>query len=401
MNFRSSSFWYLLGELVSKGLPFLLLPYLTRKLGVESFGDLAYTLSIVAVVMVFLSLSQEAAMMSYYYKKGKYGLKHLLVSGTIINLVMSLTMMLILSFFIQNVDLVISLASVSVFYSLFLASMQAQQRVKWYVVIQISYSILMVVSTIYFLENFSYATLDRVRLDSLIFSYSVIILPFVFFILRSFDKTKIKLLKKYLLYILGYGLPLLLHQLGIYVKGQLDRVFIYQNYSSSELGIYSAGVQLAMVLTVVLLAINKALVPSYYQALRNNILFVSKIKRYALLGGIMSFIPAIIAFIIPNNIYVWFLGDVFAESKYYVVAYLLGLGLTIPYLVMVNYFFYHGYNGIISKVTLASAFIYLVLLITFSSMKLEYVPFALYASNLVICGCLYYYLSVFNNGEEK
>ncbi|MCT8759307.1 flippase, partial [Glaesserella parasuis] len=33
---------YLIGEFASKSLPFLLLPYLTNKLGMEGFGELSY-----------------------------------------------------------------------------------------------------------------------------------------------------------------------------------------------------------------------------------------------------------------------------------------------------------------------------------------------------------------------
>ena len=42
MKLLKDSLIYLLGELAAKALPFLLLPYLTRKFGAAGYGDLSY-----------------------------------------------------------------------------------------------------------------------------------------------------------------------------------------------------------------------------------------------------------------------------------------------------------------------------------------------------------------------
>ena len=42
MSIMKDSSVYLTGELLSKSIPFLLLPYLSRKLGLEGFGELSY-----------------------------------------------------------------------------------------------------------------------------------------------------------------------------------------------------------------------------------------------------------------------------------------------------------------------------------------------------------------------
>ncbi|HHF3653343.1 TPA: flippase, partial [Haemophilus influenzae] len=42
MKVFKDSVIYLVGELSSKLVPFLLLPYLSRKLGVEGYGSLSY-----------------------------------------------------------------------------------------------------------------------------------------------------------------------------------------------------------------------------------------------------------------------------------------------------------------------------------------------------------------------
>ncbi|WP_032050513.1 lipopolysaccharide biosynthesis protein, partial [Acinetobacter baumannii] len=186
-----------------------------------------------------------------------------------------------------------------------------------------------------------------------------------------------------------YGIPLILHQLGIYVKGQLDRIFIYQQYSKSELGIYSAGVQVAALLPVVLMAVNKAIIPYYYQSLREKNLTIHDIKKYTLYSLPLCLIPAILAWCIPEKLFLWFLGQDYANSKYYIVMYLLGFGLTLPYLLLVNYFFYHGKNLVISKITLTASLCYLGLLWLFSIRDITLVPYALILSNILLIGILW------------
>ena len=51
---------YLFGEALSKGLPFFMLPYLTRKLGADGFGELSYYLMWLALLNVFISLATES-----------------------------------------------------------------------------------------------------------------------------------------------------------------------------------------------------------------------------------------------------------------------------------------------------------------------------------------------------
>lgn len=299
------AFLYLFGELVSKGVPFALLPYLTRKLGTEGFGELSYYLSIVAAIMIFISLSQEAATLSYYYKKGKNALPYLIVSGFLINLVMSLLVSYVLYFFINNTFIIILLASLSVIYSFYLAVLQAQQKVRQYIFVQISCALFIALFTFVFLE-YNISDFVNKRLESLILAYFLVSIPFIIFLLKSIRKIDVRKVRLYSVYILIYGIPLILHQLGIYVKGQLDRIFIYQQYSKSELGIYSAGVQVAALLPVVLMAVNKAIIPYYYQSLREKNLTIHDIKKYTLYSLPLCLIPAILAWCIPEKLFLWF-----------------------------------------------------------------------------------------------
>ncbi len=53
MKILKDSFIYLFGELFAKALPFLLLPYLTRKLGVAGFGELSFYQTVFSLLVIF------------------------------------------------------------------------------------------------------------------------------------------------------------------------------------------------------------------------------------------------------------------------------------------------------------------------------------------------------------
>ncbi|MDG9787050.1 oligosaccharide flippase family protein [Acinetobacter johnsonii] len=395
----SHALLYLLGELVAKGVPFALLPYLTRKLGTDGFGELSYYLSIVVVVMIFLSLSQEAATLSYYYRKGKNGLKYLILAGFFINLIMSLVVFIIVANITSNALIIVTLASVSVIYSFYLAVLQAQKKVKQYICVQILCASLVASFTFIFLE-YSISDFVSKRLESLVIAYAIVSIPFFVFFIKKLKFFKIKKIKIYIIYILTYGLPLILHQSSFFVKGQLDRLFISEQYSKAELGIYSAGVQVAAVLPIALMALNKAIVPYYYQSLKDQKLSIQNIKKYTLFCLPLCIIPALIGYILPESVYVWFLGGNYAASKYYTVMYLLGYGANLPYLILVNYFFYHGKNMLISKMTLISSIVYILFLYFFSSHSIELIPYALIFSNLILILILIFNLKV-EKGFER
>lgn len=159
---------------------------------------------------------------------------------------------------------------------------------------------------------------------------------------------------------------LILHQSSFFIKGQLDRIIIYQKYSNADLGLYSAGVQIAAILPIILMALNKAIIPYYYQGLKEGSLNIEKIKKYTLYTVPVCVVPAIIGFMLPESFYLWFLGEEYNGSKYYAVLYLIGYGANLPYLILVNYFFYNGKNLIISNMNFISAIVYLMFLYIFS-----------------------------------
>ena len=393
MRILKDSFIYLVGELFAKSLPFLMLPYLTRKLGPEGFGELSYYLTWLALFGIFIGLSQEGAVTRYFYFYGKKALNTVVTAGYLYNIVISAILLLGCWFFQAEIMAYIVLATMfQSFVNVQLALRQCQKQPLKYITIQIILSLTNVIFTIAALELFSenlvaYRVLAIVVANALTFFMASFVLGNLF---SNENRITADRLKLGALYIFSFGIPLILHQSSFFIKGQLDRLFIYEQYTKAELGIYSAGVQVAAVLPIVLMALNKAILPYYYQNLKEDKLSISTIKKYTLLCIPLCIIPALIGLVLPESIYTWFLGENYAASKYYVVMYLLGYGANLPYLILVNYFFYYGKNMLISKITLISSVVYLLFLFIFSMRSIELIPYALLISNLALLAVLWF-----------
>ena len=95
MQLLKDSAIYVIGELFSKIVPFLLLPYLSRKLGVEGFGELSYYQTYLALFGIFLLLGQDGAVARYFYFYGKRSLDLVVRSGYAYTIVIGSLMLLV------------------------------------------------------------------------------------------------------------------------------------------------------------------------------------------------------------------------------------------------------------------------------------------------------------------
>jgi len=387
MRIFKDSFIYLIGELFAKSLPFLMLPYLTRKLGPEGFGELSYYLTWLALFGIFIGLSQEGAVTRYFYFYGNKALNTVVTAGYLYNFVISAILLLGCWFFQAEIMAYIVLATMfQSFINVQLALRQCQKQPVKYITLQIILSLTSVIFTIAALELFNedlvaYRILAIVVANALTFFIASVVLGDLF---SSKNRITLKRLKLSALYIFSFGIPLILHQSSFFIKGQLDRLFIYEQYTKAELGVYSAGVQVAAVLPIVLMALNKAIVPYYYQGLKEKKLSIQSIKKYTLLCMPLCIVPALISFVFPESFYVWFLGEKYAASKYYVVMYLLGYGMNLPYLMLVNYLFFHAKNKLIANVTFLTSLVYVALLVVLSEISIKVIPLSLLIANLLM-----------------
>ncbi|MCX2758274.1 oligosaccharide flippase family protein [Vibrio sp. Sgm 22] len=386
MKIIKDSIVYVSGEVLTKLIPFLMLPYLTRELGPSQFGELANTLAYVAMVSIFVGLSQEGALARYYYRYGFKAIHLVYVSCVVYSLgaVFTISLFIYLFSFDDEVSLFILLLSLSqTLLTSQLSLKQVQKKPKDYVFIQVTCSLASVILTITFFELFG--STYELRLLSVILAnllslcVGTYLNSSVFFRGRSIN---IKTLKKTNKYIVFYGAPLLVHKVSFFVKGNVDKIVVFNYFSAEELGSYSAAFQLSSVVMIVLASMNKALVPYYYEALKSGSLNANRIKSFAFKCYPLIALVSLPFFFIPDEVYIFVLGKGYDNVAQYVGVFVLGFALQIPYYLTVNFYFYHAKTVTISKITFFSSFLYILSLFFFSRLSIAYIPYALVIANL-------------------
>ncbi|VEH66007.1 polysaccharide biosynthesis protein [Rodentibacter pneumotropicus] len=152
------------------------------------------------------------------------------------------------------------------------------------------------------------------------------------------------------------------------------------------------GAQIASILSVFILAMNKALVPYLFENLKKGTVTLNKLHRWALFSFLIVPVPSLVMLIIPEKWILFFLGRHFIGIKYYIIIFLLSNSLIIPYLFLVNYLFYHGKTKQISFCSVLSTVIYLGALGGLIFTDVIYIPYASILGALGILPILYFLL---------
>ncbi len=394
MKILKDSGIYIFGEILTKIIPFLLLPYLTKKLGAEGFGELSYYQALVSFSLIFLGLSQHGAVARYYYFYGKKAINMIVTAGYLINVFMSLVLIVVFS--ICKAKMMIYVTLLAMFQSLISVQMslrQCQKKPVSYVTLQIFYSLLNVSFTILFFEIYSSGLVEK-RLLAILLSGAVVFSISYYLHLESVKKAFGYSKRQYLIgmrYIFFFGLPLFFHGLSGVIRGQFDKILIYNNFQESELGIYSVAFQLASILAILIMSVNKAIVPYFYESVKKRALTKEKIFQYFFLSFLFVPIPALVAWLVPEDLYVFFLGDDFSGSKYFTVLFLIAMAINIPYLILVNYLFYHGENMRISTASIVSTIFYVLCLFVFLEFGVKYIPYSNIITELLILPMLFFF----------
>lgn len=395
MKFLKDSSIYVIGELLSKSIPFFLLPYLSRKLGVEGYGELSYYQTYLTLFVIFIGLSQDGAVTRYFYVYGRNSLNLMVITGYIYTILLGSIFFVIC--WLINSEILVYITLTAIFQSLLavqLSIRQCQKQAFTYTLIQLATTFSSVLVTVIMLEIYSEDLVEKRFLAILLSNIFVFLFSFLLYRgnIRS-KKFNLKQYKSSFTYLFSFGLPLLLHHGSSLVKGQLDRFFIFHTYSEAQLGIYSMGATLASIGSVLIFAMNKALIPYYFEALKSNKINAEYIYSWVVKS--LLFIPifiSILYFFIPEKIFLFFLGNDFLGVKYYFILFCITAYLLIPYLLLVNYLFYCAKNTYISICSLLSTFFYLGALVLFIYIDIKYVPYASIIGGVLVLPFLLFFV---------
>lgn len=179
-----------------------------------------------------------------------------------------------------------------------------------------------------------------------------------FWIIARRGWVRMKYVREYVEHALNFGVPLIPHTVGATIMVMTDRVIIANLVSVAESGVYTAGYQIGMVISLVQTSFNLAWVPWVYDQLKADRTEAKmRIVRYTYAYFAAIIILAIALAIVAPKITGVIVGDRFAHASVYVLWIGLGYAFNGMYKMVAVYLFYEGKTGILGAVTLGTAIV--------------------------------------------
>ena len=289
---------YLSAIIISKVIYIVSVPIFTRWLSVSEYGIFSVFVSLLSILIIFYLLGINGAIPRYYYEdKNDFklfmssNLNFLLIWTFTISIVIVINRSILSALVVIPEYLVVVLGVVAFFSSIFevlKSYLQASQK-------SFKYNILSVTKTLFFvlLSLGLFYLLKQKHFLSIYISYIIIALFFFIYSIVYFRKHKLwkyYLKRDYLTYSLSFGSPVVLHLLSLYILNNFDQVMINKMVGSKAVGLYSIAYQISMIYLFIIMGINQAWVPLFYEKMKNKeyVNIDNVLKRYSIFISILA-----------------------------------------------------------------------------------------------------------------
>lgn len=356
---------YVAANVMSAAIPFLLLPILTRALGPADYGHVVAFALLVALCMPFAGLSVHSAVGVAWFNKPRaeipafnaMALGLIVVTTAMTAPIVAAVVMLMPSL---TADLppawgaVAALtAGANVLLQCRLVLWQSQAQPLKNAIVQVSASLLNI--TLSLLAVLSFGLGGAGRNGGIAVSAIAMAIVAVTMFLLSRDAAW-SFRPKYLLEQVRYGGFLIPHVLAGTFLGTVDRWMVSTQLGAEALGIYGAGAQLGMVMTILSDAFVKAYNPWLYAQLGSG----SATGRYSVVGAVYAALPVFVcAGVVVGLMLHWtsgtILGARYAAASTLLPWFVLGGILSGFYFTISSIFFFAGRTGLLASCTSGAA----------------------------------------------
>lgn len=396
---------------LNAGVGFLILPILTHYLSPADYGIIALMNTYVSILLPVVGLSTASFISVEYYNKKlePHQFREIFSSVRAVPLLLILPFVLLflagykflpalLELPLEAYILLLPLALFALYQDNFKSFLVISKRTWLFTVttlgkifLEIPLSILLIV----------YA---HRQWDGRIYAWLVTV--FVFTLLSLYYYRKWNLLdftikKEHMRQAVIFGAPLILHQIGKFVINQSDRLFLAKMISVEEMGIYSVGYQVGMVILIVVTAFTNFFSPFLFERLNRDteqskleilrVSYVFIIGLFLLLGLLTLLTPGFFAYLISDRfakaaqyvfwiglsycfwgIYLIFAGYIYYLKKSKVLGYISLLNVVVN--LSCNYFFIKHYGAIGAAYATCLSFFLVCVVIAYVSQRLYPMP---------------------------
>lgn len=389
-----------IGDILGKVIGFIILPYLTAHLGASGYGALTLYLSVIQMLIIFISFSGQGLVPVKYIQEGEGS--SLVFRRDNITLAIVSSMLLVAIFYIvtlvANISVSFSDGFLVVLASLAqainfinLSHLRISQTYKVAAIGQFLLSAFNVLFTIVLFEKI--AATPGQRLIAIAASFFSIQLAYEFFVYKRIKGERIALetVRKRYKEIVSYGLSLLPHHGSYWIKSSIDRFFIAHYMNTAVVGIYGLAFQLTSIVMLFFGVINQAFQPFIYRKLKEKDFRGVELIQYGY--TVLVIVACIIYFFIMPFAFPYLFNAEFNRAIYYFNILLPGTAFLSIYYIFTHSLFYYRKNKMISFITMGSMVTHLIgiLIITMTTIKVEYFCFVYAVSSLFACVATFVY----------
>lgn len=357
-------------NVIENAIPFLILPILTRLLTKEEVGYYILYQAIIEVALPILTLQIDNAILLNYYKLDKYKFKDYFSNAIIlffgyflllffILYALSNPLSSLLSFPAIWLNIVFAIVFFRFFTNVRQQLWQIKYKIKSYGIFTIGIAIVKNALGLVFIVYTSMAW------EGIIAGHLIGYALFGLIALITFFRERLISFKRKLIYyrdILLIGTPLAIHRLGLWFGKAANRVIITTLLGAAATGSYGVGATFAAIVTVIEQSFAKAFKPHLFDGLKSN---SRKNKRKIIKSS--YFIYAFI-FILSVSIYIigyysvgFIFGEEYLDTRKFMLPLIIAAMFKGFFELHVNYILFTKRTIQITKITLASGIINVVL----------------------------------------
>lgn len=349
---------YVSADVLAKGLVFLSIPILTRLLTTEDYGVLGVYTSITSILIIIFGLGIRGSVTRYFYEDKNDFDKFL---GTNISLLGIFGILLLsglyyfrneLSVFFETSSKLFVYASLVAFFSvmfeIYQSYLQASKRSKEYSILSMTKSFFTLAVTIIIILQLE----QEKYLGQVFAQLLIIIIISSYSLFRVIKISKINFQKKYVVYSLVFGVPVVFHLISQTILSSFDQIIINQLVGEKETGIYSFAYQIGLIQSIISMGILKAWTPIFYEKIKEKKYL--DIENLAKKYSVLIYVIALSLMLFSYEIIYIMADKKFHSSVEIVPIIVISYVFFFLYTIYVGYSFYHKKTYLIAIFSLIS-----------------------------------------------
>ena len=353
---------YTISNFAVAGVPFLLLPVLTRILSPEDYGLIAMFTMVVSFFVVAAGLNIHGAVMVRYFEPKKFSMPCYVSTTLCILIITTVLLALFVWIFSRKIQLITALplkwlmlavvvAALQFLVQTLLTLWQASKQPLKFGALRLNHalmdglvSILLVVVMLYSWQG---------RLFGIALAWTVTALIALYWLRREHWLTR-NLNMAYAKDALRYGIPLLPHAIGGLLLATADRFMVTNFLDVASTGIYLVAIQIGLILGIAADAFNKAFAPWLMEALHNaDLAKKRKIVRNTYLYFIVIVFLALAGSVCAPQLLGIMVGPKYQSASPIIGYIMLGNAFTGMYYMVTNYIFFARRTELLSVLTIS------------------------------------------------